>query len=395
MEQVSQPGSCDPRVTKLHKRLCYVVSSEMTVSAFLEGHIAAALAADYEVWVVANAVDGGFLRRQGLSVVFHPVAIVRTISPLRDVLALLSLVRLFRAERFEIVHSVSPKAGMLAMLAARIAGVPHCLHTFTGQVWATLHGVKRWVLKQADCLLARLTTRALVDSPSQRDFLIEEDVLAAEKAEILGKGSICGVDGGRFRPDIEIRRELRHKLGITQSAPLLLFLGRFTQDKGVLDLAKAFVSLTEKFPEVRILFVGPDESGLVRKISNICEAVNSNVHFVDYTDLPERFMAAADIFCLPSYREGFGMAIIEAAAAGIPAVASRIYGITDAVADGITGLLHPPGDVDAIVQQLSELLSNPERCREMGACARRRALADFSREESSRALLAFYSKIMK
>jgi glycosyltransferase involved in cell wall biosynthesis len=367
----------------------------MTVSAFLAGHIAAAQADDYEVSVVANAKDDGFLRRQGLSVVFYPVAIVRNISPWRDALALFSLIRLFHAERFEIVHSVSPKAGILAMLAARIAGVPNCVHTFTGQVWITLRGVKRWALKQADCLLARLTTRSLVDSPSQRDFLIEEGVLNAEKSEVIGKGSICGVDGGRFRPDIEIRRELRYKLGIPQSAPLLLFLGRLTLEKGMLDLANAFVRLTEKFPEVRILFVGPDESEMVRKISNICEAVYSNVYFVDYTDWPEHFMAAADIFCLPSYREGFGMAIIEAAAAGIPAVASCIYGITDAVADEITGLLHPPGNGDAIVQQLSQLLSNPERCREMGVCARKRVLADFSCEESSRGLLAFYSKIMQ
>lgn len=364
------------------------------MSAFLVGHIKAAQAADYKVSVVANTGDDGFLRRQGLSVVFHPVAIVRTMSPWRDALALLSLVRLFRAERFEIVHSVSPKAGMLAMLAARIACVPHCVHTFTGQVWVTLSGVKRWAFKQADCLLARLTTRALVDSPSQRDFLIEEGVLSAEKAEIIGMGSICGVDGGRFRPDFQIRRELRCKLGIPQAAPLLLFLGRLTLDKGMLDLAKAFVRLAEKFPEVQILFVGPDEGGIVRQISNICEAAYQKVHFVDYTDLPEYFMAAADIFCLPSYREGFGMAIIEAAAAGIPAVASCIYGVTDAVVDEFTGLLHPPGDVDAIVQQLSELLSNPERCREMGARARKRVQADFSHEESSRGLLNFYSKII-
>lgn len=375
-------------------RLCYVVSSEMTVSAFLKDHIAAAIAAGYEVSVVANALDDGFLRRLGLAVDFLPVAIVRQISPWRDVLALLSLFRLFRAGRFDIVHSVSPKASMLAMLAARMAGIRHCIHTFTGQVWVTRHGPKRWLLKQADCLLAGLTTRALVDSPSQRDFLIAEGVVAAVKTEVIGKGAICGVDGERFRPDLDARRAVRSEFGIPQEVPVLLFLGRLNRDKGVLDLARAFARLADRFAEANLLFVGPDEGGMAGKITDICSTLRARVHFVDFTASPERFMAAADIFCLPSYREGFGMVILEAAAAGMPAVASRIYGITDAVVDGLTGLLHPPGDVEAIVLQISSLLSNPEHCRKMGAKARRRVLADFSREESSRGLLAFYGKIL-
>ena len=130
------------------------------------------------------------------------------------------------------------------------------------------------------------------------------------------------------------------------------------------------------------------------QIDRIGVSVVERIRRVDFTGVPERYLAAADVFCLPSYREGFGMVIIEAAAAGVPVVSSRIYGITDAVVDGVTGLLHSPGDVDAIVQQLSALLSNPVRCREMGSQARKRALAEFSREESSQGLLAFYGKII-
>jgi len=375
-------------------RLCYVVSSEMTVAAFLKDHIAAAAAAGYEVSVVANACDDAFLRRLGLSTVFYSVAIVRPIAPWQDFLALLSLFRLFHAGRFDIVHSVSPKAGLLAMLAARMAGIPHCIHTFTGQIWVTQSGLKRWFLKQADCLLAALTTRALVDSPSQREFLIVEGVVKADRTEVIGGGAICGVDGEYFRPDPDTRSAVRGVLDIPYEVPVLLFLGRLNRDKGVLDLAKAFARLAEKDADVRLLYVGPDEGGMASKITGICSNVRARVHFVDYTASPERFMAAADIFCLPSYREGFGMVIIEAAAAGLPAVASRIYGITDAVVDGLTGLLHQTGDVDAIVQHVSGLLSNPERCREMGARARERALADFSRAELSRGLLAFYERIL-
>jgi glycosyltransferase involved in cell wall biosynthesis len=374
-------------------RLCYVVSSEMTVSAFLKDHIAAATAAGYQVTVVANAPNDTFLRGQGLSVAFYSVSIVRQISPWRDATALVALLRIFRSERFEIVHSISPKAGMLAMLAARIVGIPQCVHTFTGQVWITRKGLKRWILKQADCVLARLTTRALVDSPSQRDFLITEGVVAAKKTEVIGKGAICGVDGGRFKPDAEMRRKLRRDLGIPFNAPLLLYLGRLNRDKGVLDLAAAFVKLAKKIKTVELLFVGPDEGGMVDKLISICSDQRGKVHFVEYTQSPEHFMAAADIFCLPSYREGFGMSIIEAAAAGLPTVASRIYGITDAIIEGLTGMLHLPGDVDAIERQLRHLIMSPEQLQVLAAQARIRALEDFSKVESSQGLLDFYEKI--
>jgi glycosyltransferase involved in cell wall biosynthesis len=365
----------------------------MTVSAFLKDHIAAATAAGYQVTVVANAGNDTFLRRQGLSVAFYSVSIVRQISPWCDATALLALLRIFRSERFEIVHSISPKAGILAMVAARIVGIPHCVHTFTGQVWITRKGLKRWILKQADCVLARLTTRVLVDSPSQRDFLITEGVVAAQKTEVIGKGAICGVDGSRFKPDAEMRRKLRRDWGIPFNAPVLLFLGRLNRDKGVLDLAAAFVKLAKKIKNVEILFVGPDEGGMVDKLISICSEQHGRVHFFDYTQSPEHFMAAADIFCLPSYREGFGMSIIEAAAAGLPTVASRIYGITDAIIEGLTGMLHPPGDVDAIEYHLRHLIMSPERLQVLAAQAHVRALTDFSKVESSQALLDFYEKI--
>lgn len=374
-------------------RLCYVVSSAMTVQAFLKDHIAAA-AECYDVSVVANTDDGEFLHRLGLAATLHPVGIVRRISAWRDLSALLALARLFRAERFTIVHSVSPKAGLLAMLSARIAGVPHRVHTFTGQVWVTRCGWRRRLLKLADRGLAALTTRALVDSPSQRDFLLAERVLAADKSAVIGKGSICGVDSVRFRPDEAARNVLRVDLGIAPSVPVLLFLGRLNRDKGVLDLAAAFVRVASRFPEAQLLLVGPDEEGMASAIDNVCAAVRDRVHLIDFTHQPERFMAAADVFCLPSYREGFGMVVIEAAAAGLPAVASRIYGVTDAVVDGQTGLLHPPGDVAAIAEKLTELLSAPDRCKAMGERARLRAQTDFSQAASSQGLMAFYAKML-
>jgi glycosyltransferase involved in cell wall biosynthesis len=365
----------------------------MTVLAFLKNHIAAATE-HYDVSVVANTADAGFLRGLGLVATLHPVEIVRPISLWQDLSALRVLVGLFRQHNFDIVHSVSPKAGLLAMFAAMLAGVRHRVHTFTGQVWVTRRGWRRWMLRKADALLASLTSRILVDSPSQREFLVSEGVFDADKAEVIGKGSICGVDSARFHPDSEERRTLRDTLGIPQSDPVLLFLGRLNRDKGVLDLVEAFAALAQRFPEPRLLLVGPDEDGLAERIAQASGAAAGRVQRIDYTAQPERYMAAADIFCLPSYREGFGQVLVEAAAAGLPAVASRIYGITDAVVEGETGLLHPPGDVVAIQAALAQLICDAPRRAAMGERARRRALAEFSQAESTQGLMAFYGKML-
>jgi glycosyltransferase involved in cell wall biosynthesis len=363
----------------------------MTAKAFLAGHIVAA-AADFEVSLVANGEDVAVLREAGLAARLLPAPICRQVSPWRDLHALWVLYRQFRQGRFDIVHSISPKAGLLAMLAASLARVPHRIHTFTGQVWVTRTGWRRWLLKQFDRLLATLATYVLVDSPSQLAFLRAEGILRPGKGEVIGKGSICGVDGQRFSPDAAAALQVRREVGVDGKAALLLFLGRIKRDKGVFDLTSACCALARRRPDVRLLMVGPDEEGLTKVLAGL--AGPAQLIHVGYTDMPQRYMAAADVLCLPSYREGFGMVVIEAAVVGLPAVASRIYGITDAVAEGETGLLHVPGDVAGIESALERLIADPDLRRAMGAAARERALRDFSMERVSAELMAFYGKIL-
>jgi glycosyltransferase involved in cell wall biosynthesis len=373
-------------------RLCYVVATEMTVAAFLSNHMRKA-ADGYEVAVAMNSGDPTVFQRMGLAASLLQAPIERRISPWRDLHALWVLYGHFRRQGFDIVHSVTPKAGLLGMLAAWLARVPCRIHTFTGQVWATKSGWRRSLLKTSDCLVGALTTHVLVDSTSQLAFLEAEGVLPRYKGQVIGKGSICGVDGTRFRPNPVARGELRRSLGIPETVPLLLFLGRLNRDKGVLDLAAAFPAVARQFPESHLLLVGPDEEQMLPGIRDLAGSVASRVHHVGYTDQPESYMAAADVFCLPSYREGFGQVLVEAAAAGIPAVASRIYGITDAVVEGATGLLHRPGDVRGIEAALAQLLGDAAKRAAMGAQARRRALEGFSQSESTRGLMDFYGKM--
>ncbi len=376
------------------KKICFVVSSETTAKAFLLDQIAA-LSRTCLVSVVANTRDRHFLKKVGIKAEVLPVPIERKISPLRDTRALFRLIRVLWVNRFDLVHSISPKAGLLSMIGGSLSRIPIRIHTFTGQVWATRGGMERWLLRNADRLLASLATHILVDSDSQRRFLIEEKVIAADKSSVLGCGSISGVDTARFRPNAGTRAAVRLENSIAEGSVVFLYLGRLNRDKGLLDLAEAFSRVHSGNAQAHLLIVGPDEEDLLPRIRNICSSCVSSVHVVGYTDAPERYMAAADVFCLPSYREGFGSVIIEAAAAGIPAIASRIYGITDAVEDRITGLLHEPGNAYQISDLMEQLIGEPQLRKEMGDRARERALRDFPKEKVTSALLDHHRKLME
>jgi glycosyltransferase involved in cell wall biosynthesis len=372
-------------------RICFVVSSPLTARAFLSGHIAA-LSGRHVIDLVVDARDPAGLGAIPAHARVVPVRIRRRIAPLADLVAMLRLHALFRRERYAAVSSVTPKAGLLAMLAAFLARVPLRIHIFTGQVWATRRGGMRLLLKAVDRFMARLATHLLTDSRSQREFLIAEGIAPADKIRVLGEGSICGVDGERFRPDMPRRAEIRGAHGIPEGVIVFLFMGRLTRDKGVLDLAAAFAALDN--PAAWLLIVGPDEAGMRSAMESRLGITRVRTRFVGYTDRPEDFMAASDVFCLPSYREGFGMVVIEAAAAGAPAIASRIYGVTDAVEEGVTGLLHAPGDTVAMTRLMTMLAGDPERRLALGQAARKRALEQFSGEAVTAAWLRFYGQLL-
>ncbi|MEW5942681.1 MAG: glycosyltransferase family 4 protein [Pseudomonadota bacterium] len=378
---------------KYVKSICFVTASPMTLRAFMRNHLLC-LSGRYEVSAVADFTEGDLTADWFPGVRLVSVPIARRINLLGDLKALWELYRYFRARRFDAVHSVTPKAGLLAMIAARLAGIPHRIHCFTGQVWATQQGLGRELLKNADRLIAANATHVLADSHSQLEFLVSEHILRPDGAEVLGHGSISGVDVGRFRPDAALRASIRQALGVPKDAFLLLFVGRLNRDKGVLDLADAFARLTRENNASWLLMVGPDdEEGIAARFEQRCGSAMARVRRIDYTSTPEHYMAAADVFVLPSYREGFGSVVIEAAACGIPAVASRIYGLTDAVEEGATGLLQPAGDVNGLYDNLLLISADSKLRAEMGERAQVRANAHFSMISVTAALSAYYEGI--
>jgi len=370
-------------------RIAVVAAVPMSINVFMVPHLRQ-LATRHHVSVLASCAAADLALPPSDRVSFIPVPIARAVAVWRDVRALLVLWRVFRAQRFDVVQSITPKAGLLSMLAARMAGVPVRIHWFTGQVWATRRGPVRWLLKSLDRVLAGCATDLLADSPSQRDFLVREEVAQPGRIVVLGAGSVCGVDTARFTPDPVVRARVRRAHDIPDSAVVFLYLGRLTREKGVVELAQAFVACAADHPDVMALVVGPDEAGAKATMLSALGPWAARARFIDYTSVPEHFMAAADVFVMPSYREGFGSSVIEAAACGLPAIGSAIYGLSDAIEDGHTGVLVPARDVSALSAALTRMATDRGWREQLGTQARRRALATFSQEVLTSALPAFY-----
>jgi glycosyltransferase involved in cell wall biosynthesis len=373
------------------KKICYVATIPAAVNSFLRDHIQAA-AEIYSVTIVCNFEDQHLLDGLNARIIF--LAIERKPSPWKDLQVLFKLFKIFRNEHFDIVHSHMPKTGLLGMLAARFSGVPIRINTFHGEVWATHTGWRRKALKLLDQLVSLLATNILVVSPSQQAFLVKEGVLPQDKAKVIAAGSICGVNPARFHPDADVRCSLRNDLGIAQAATVILFVGRLNWDKGMLDLARAFNVIAKQNPNVVLLLVGAEEDVPFSRIQSICEVENDRLHYVKFTSTPEHYMAAADIFCLPSYREGLPMTILESAACSIPTVASRIYGITDAVEEGKSGVLFTAGDIAGLTQALLKLIDDVHLRQEMGIAAKQRALELFPSYKITAGIMDLYSELL-
>lgn len=379
--------------TTTRKKICLLTTSELVVRWFLLDQLAA-LSQRYDVTLLVNTDNPSFLQDTGIRVRVLPLDIARKISPSQDLRTLLDLVRRLQRERFDLVHTVAPKAGLLGIMAAAITRVPLRIHTFQGEVWATRTGLMRRLLRFLDWLVARLATHLLVVSESERQFLVAEGILPPSKSRVLAKGSICGVDTQRFSPPGDNKAALRARMNIAPAQTVFLYVGRLTKDKGILDLVVAFDQFWLTNPASLLMIVGPDEEQLGAHIRAMKLKADAAIRIPGPTTTPEDYIAAADVVCLPSYREGLGMVLIEAAAVGIPAMASRIYGISDAVVDGETGLLHTPASVEDIRQTMQRLSSDPALRQHLGDQALQRARRDFSQETVTAALLDFYTEIL-
>lgn len=363
-------------------RVVRVVTASYVVPWHL-GNTLVRIADDFDVCVVGQGVS--IYKNEYPNIKWVDIDLNRKVRVFSDLLSLFQLCSLFLSYKPDIVHSIMPKAGLLTALASTLCRVPVRLHTFTGQVWVTHTSKIKLFFYWADRLINNLNTLCLTDSPSQSQFLYDKSINQEGKPlPVLGNGSLSGVDLTRF--DLANLKkpasQLAKKLGINPQNFVFVFLARKTCDKGAIDIIHAFSQVAKLYPQSVLLFVGPDESdGKLDSLKLEMPELFYNVICVPQVGNHELFLAISDVLCLPSYREGFGSIVIDAAALGVPAIGSNIVGLVDSIDDNKTGILFPAGDVDLLASAMLSLLDNPEKLNAMSKMARERVVELFSAEK--------------
>src|ERR1700682_2061627 len=334
-----------------------------------------------------GSAEGAFL---------HEVPMSRSITPLRDLVALFRIWRLLRRIQPVLVDAHTPKAGLLGMIAAWLERVPARIYHMHGLPFLTRTGFIHRLLRGSEWVSSLLSTEVLCESPSNREVGIAERVCPADKIKVLLGGSANGIDTNRFRPDSGKQREkVRGRLGIPADAFVIGFVGRIVREKGVSELVTAWRVLASEFPRVYLLVIGPFEPQdpvPEDTAKSLCSEPQIHLVGLDWETPP--WFSAMDVLALPSYREGLGTVSLEAASMGLPVVATRVPGCTDAVVDGVTGTLVPPRDANAVADALRLYLTQPELRRAHGSAGRGRIIQDFRQEAIWSAMANEYRELL-
>lgn len=378
------------------KKICFVVAIPGSAQAFLKDHFRE-LTKIYEVHLVANFPDEEskqeFLE---MGVTCHDAPIERPISIANDLKAIFALYKIFKREKFDSTHSVTPKAGLLTSLASWMAGIKVRIHIYTGQVWATRKGVMRSVLKMMDKMIALFDNHILVDGESQRQFLIKENVIKDGNSLVLANGSICGVKLERFVISEEVRKAERLKFGFKDDDVVYIFLGRLNHDKGIGELYAAVDRLVSECPNVKLLLYGMDEEGYESKAANYKNLKrDANFFYPGRTSNPFNALQGGDVFVLPTWREGFGSSVIEAQALGLPVITSDAYGVVDASVPNETGLRCGVNDPNGLYECMKKYYDHPELIKQHGEAGRKRVFNLFDCNAVTAAWVEFYDEILK
>lgn len=356
-------------MSAIKKKICMLAATPLTVHFFLKPHLIA-LAKEHDVTLLVNLSNDTYLPPLDLPIRIIDIPIARKISPFADLRVLVRLIGIFHQTHFDLLITVVPKAGLLGMIAGFLTGISRRLHIFQGEVWANRSGFNRLLLKGCDWITAHLAHNILAVSASERSFLESQGVTPIDKVKVLGKGSIGGVNLDRFKPNLGVRARVRQELQIPLNATVLIFMGRLVADKGIGELITAFKQVSASNDSLWLLLVGPDEENAITGFLETLGNIGNQVRQIDYTNAPEEYLAAADFLCLPSHREGFGSVIIEAAAIGIPAIGSQIYGISDAIVDQQTGLLFEVKNISRLRSCIQILLEDEGLRVSLGSHAR-------------------------
>lgn len=335
-------------------------------------------------------------QKEGVSV--YAVEMTRKITPLADLKALYKLYKYFRKEKPAIVHTHTPKAGTIGMLAAFLAGVPHRLHTVAGLPLLESRGRKRTLLNFVEKLTYACSTKVYPNSHALSAIIIQNGFCRKGKVKVIGNGSSNGINTSRYNPALysaDDQAALRKELQIPESALVFIYVGRLVRDKGINELVSAFKTVNQLYPHTRLLLVGVQEPQLDPLLPHTLAEINGNSHIITtgfQVDVRPYF-AISDVLTFPSYREGFPNVVMQAGAMGLPCIVSDINGCNEIITAHVNGLIIPVKDSAALCAAMLSLLVNKEVMQKLKANARAIIVEKYEQQMVWDALLAEYKAL--
>ena len=324
-----------------------------------------------------------------------PIAVTmkRRVSPFMDLKSLWRLVMVFRKERPYMVHSMTPKAGLLCMFAAWLVRVPRRVHTFTGLVWPTSKGLTRRILMLTDWLTCACATHIIPEGQGVMDDLRK---VTYKPMRVLGYGNVRGVDMQKFSRRDEVM--ILAKQLLKKNTFTFLFVGRLVKDKGINELVSVFETLYKHYQHVRLVLVGEKEDNLDPLYPETDNTIGNNLAIeavgAKYGDELLAYYAASDCFVFPSYREGFPNVVLEAGAMGLPSIVTDINGSREIIEHGRNGWIIPPKDETALYEAMENVLLDYKHTRYVAGNARQMIANRYEKSFVQQCLYDFYDEIM-
>lgn len=372
------------------KKVLRVSTIPLSLNLLLKGQLKM-LNEEYEV--VAVSSPGEDLKmveeREGVRVVELPME--RRISLLKDIRSLWAMIKLIRKEKPWMVYSLTPKAGLVTMIAGKLCGVPVRVHMFTGLVFPTATGLKRQILMFTDRLTCFCATVVNPEGEGvKRD--LERYHISSKPLTIIGNGNINGLDMEFYdrTPEVLEKAKAYQKEGTTTYC----FVGRIVGDKGINELVSAFKKLHAEHPATRLLLVGPFEDNLdpvSEETRNTIESLSA-IEAVGWQSDVRPFLAASDVFVFPSYREGFPNVVMQAGALGLPSIVTDINGSNEIIRNGENGVIIPSKDEEALYQTLKDTLENPDKWKTIAANARESIARRYEQQMLWKEIKKFYKQ---
>ncbi|MFL1895416.1 glycosyltransferase family 4 protein [Aquimarina sp. 2-A2] len=336
-------------------------------------------------------------QEEGIEVI--PVEMTRKITPIKDLKAVYHLYKIFKEEKPDIVHSHTPKAGTLSMLAAKLAGVPNRLHTIAGMPLLEATGVKRSVLDFVERITYSCATKIYPNSFGLYDIIVDNNYTTRDKLKVIGNGSSNGIDTSHFDPalfSLQDKEELKKSLGIDETDFIYIFVGRWVRDKGINELITAFKRINNENSNTKLLLLGRYEKELDPVLPETEKEIetNPNIINVGWQNDVRPYFSIADVLTFPSYREGFPNVVMQASAMGMSSIVTNINGCNEIISDRENGLIIPVKDADSLYNAMRELAQNQNLAQQLAIGARPRIMELYERKAVWKSLLNEYKTLL-